>query len=143
MHNALTILAFWSIAFVTLCSALVLLNIFYGVIGNDLYLHSAGKEAAIAGVAALVAGGGVWLVLHYVPTASRALVVPAIMVALIYKVGHFEDWHKGDVLFLLLFQVMIGFIGVSLFGGHFQSAFFLLVVFGIMLAVIAFFTRSL
>jgi hypothetical protein len=128
---------------VTLCAAVALLNIFYGVIGNDLSLHSAGKEAAIAGVAALVEGGGVWLVLHYVPTATRALVVPAIIVALIYKVGHYEDWNTGDVLFLLFFQVGIGSIGVCLFGGHFQTAFFLLVVFGILLAVIAFFTRSL
>ena len=143
MHNALMILAFWSIAFVTLCSALALLNIFYGVIGNDLFLHGAGKEAGIAAAASLVEGGGVWLIVHYVPSAARALVVPLIVVVLIYKVGHFEDWNTGDALFLLLFQVVIGFFAASLLGGRFESAFFILVMFGIMLGVISFFTKNL
>ena len=143
MHIALQLFAFWSLAFVTLCSALALLNIFYGVIGNDLVLHSLGKEAAIAGFAALVEGGGFWLVLHYVPGAVRALVFPLFVVAVIYKVGHFEDWNKGDALMLLGFQVVIGLFGASLLAGHFQTAVFVLIVFGAFLALIASFARSL
>jgi len=137
------ILAFWFFAFVTLCSALVLLNIFDGAIGNDLFLHGAGKEAAIAAAASLVEGAGVWLILHYVPTASQALVVPFLIVAMIYKVGHFEDWSKGDVLMLACFQAATGFFAASLLGGHFQAAFFVLVMFAAFLALFASFARSL
>ena len=57
MHTALHLLGFWVLAFVTLPAALVLLNIYDGLIGNDLILHTASKEAVIAGIASLVEGG--------------------------------------------------------------------------------------
>ena len=143
MHAALQLLLFWAIAFVTLCSALVLLNIFDGVIGNDLFLHGVGKEAAIAGVASFVEGACIWLVVSFVPDASRALIVPAFVVALIYKFGHFEDWHKGDVFMLLAFQLAIGVFAAALLGGHFQTAVIILFVFAVFLAVFAGFAKSL
>ena len=143
MHAALQLSLFWALAFVTLCSALVLLNIFDSIIGNDLVLHSLGKEAAIAGFTSLVEGGCFWAVVTFVPAASRALIVPAIIVALIYKIGHFEDWSKFDVFMLLGFQVAISFFAASLLGGHFQTAIIILVVFGAILAVIAGFMKNL
>ena len=57
--------------------------------------------------------------------------------ALIYKIGHFEDWSKFDVFMLLAFQLAISFFAVSLLGGHFQTAIIILVVFAALLAVIA------
>ncbi|MGD1085505.1 MAG: hypothetical protein ABSA47_12265 [Verrucomicrobiota bacterium] len=143
MHTALQLLALCSLAFVTLCVALVLLNIYDGVIGNDLTLHSAGKEAAIAGVAALVEGAGLWIVVYFGPVATRALVVPALIVALIYKVGHLEDWSKGDVLMLLVFQLAIAFFAALLIGGQFQAAVLVLLVFAACLAAIASFAKNL
>ena len=107
MHSALQLLLFWALAFMTLCMALILLNIFYGLIGNDLTLRSLGQEAAMAGIASLVEGAGVWLVASFVPAAARALFVPALIVALIYKVSHLEDWSRYDVALFLAFQTVI------------------------------------
>src|SRR6266550_4066653 len=126
MHAAIQLSLFWALAFVTLCSALVQLNIFDSIIGNDLVLHSLGKEAAIAGIASLVEGGCFW-----------------IIVSLIYKIGHLEDWSKFDVFMLLAFQVAISFFAASLLGGHFQTAIIILVVFAAILAVIAGFRKNL
>lgn len=148
MHNALLLLAFWSLAFLTLAAALVLLNIFYGVIGNDLTLHGARKEAVIAAVASLVEGLGFWAFAVFIPAASRglasrALIVPFIIVFLIYQVAHFEDWNKGDGLMLMAFQIVTGLFAGSLLTGQILPALFLLLVFGGILALIASFARSL
>ena len=148
MHAALQLLLFWTVAFLTLCAALVLLNIFYSLIENDLELHSLGKEAVIAGVVSLVEGAGVWLVVLAIPAAGRgwgmrALIFPVLIVALIYKIAHLEDWGRGDVLLLLMFQFVISCSGALLFFGRFGLALFIWVGFGIILAVIAGFAKSL
>jgi hypothetical protein len=148
MHIALQLLLFWAVAFVTLCAALVLLNIYYGLIDNDLELHSLGKEAVIAGVASFIEGAGVWLVVLGIPAAQRAwgmraLIFPVLIVALIYKIAHLEDWSRGDVLYLLMFQFVISCSGALLVFGRFGPALIILVGFGIILAVIASFARSL
>ena len=143
MHIAMHLLGFWALAFITLAAALVLLNIFDGLIDNDLMLHSAGKEAVIAGVASLVEGGSLWLVVTYVPAAARALIIPAIIVALIYKIGHLEDWSRYDVGMLLLFQGVLFGIILCLFAGQFQAALVILLVFAFALTVIAAFVRGL
>jgi hypothetical protein len=148
MHSALLLLAFWALAFVTLCCALVLLNIFDGVIGNDLTLHSARKEAAIAVFASLIEGLGFWAFAVFIPPASRglasrALIVPFIIVFFIYLVAHLEDWNKGDGLMLMVFQIVTGLVAATLLTGHILPALFLLLVFGGILALIASFARSL
>jgi hypothetical protein len=143
MHSAIQLLIFWALAFLTLCTALVLLNIFYNLIGDGLELLSLGKEIAIAGVASLVEAAGLWLVVILVPAASRAMIIPVIIVALIYKVAHHEDWSRYEILLLLMFQVVIGCLGASLIFGHFETAIIILVGFGIVLAIIAAFARSL
>ena len=143
MHVAINLLGFWAVAFVTLCVALVLLNIFDSLIGNDLTLRSAGQEAVIAGIASLVEGGSVWLVVTFVPGAGRALIVPALIVGLIYKIGHLEDWSRYDVFMLMLFQAVVAGVVVALLVGQFQMAFVILIVFAFALAVIAGFARGL
>ena len=143
MHTAMQLLGYWALAFVTLAAALVLLNIYDGIIGNDLILLSAGKEAVLAGIASLVEGGSLWLVVSFVPTAARALLIPAIIVALIYKVGHLEDWSRYDVTMLLLFQGVLIALAVCLFTGQFLVALVILFVFAFALALIAGFLRGL
>jgi hypothetical protein len=143
MHSALQLLLFWGLAFVTLCMALTLLNIFYGLIGNDLTLRGIGQEAAIAGVASLVEGAAAWLVASFDPAAGRALLIPALIVAVIYKLGHLEDWNRYDVALFLTFQIVIVLSGLSLFFGHFQTAIIIWAVFGGILALIASIARSL
>jgi hypothetical protein len=143
MHSAIQLFGFWALAFVTLCAAVALLGVFYSVIDNDLSLHSLGKEAAIAGTASLVEGASVWLVVSFVPAAGRALLFPAVIVALIYKLSHLEDWNRYDVVLLLVFQIAICFVGGSLFAGNFKMAIIVLGVFAAMLAAIASIARSL
>ena len=148
MYIAIQLLIFWALAFLTLCVALVLLNIFYGLIGDGLELLSSGKEAVIAGIASLIEAAGVWLVVLFIPAAYRwlglrALIIPVIIVALIYKVAHLEDWSRFEIFLLLIFQIVISCLGVSLFFGHFQTAMIILLAFATVLAVIAGFARSL
>jgi len=76
------------LAFLTLGAALVLLNLFDSLIGNDLTLLSTGQEAVIPGLTSFIEGGSVGLVITFVPTAGGALIVPAIVVAIIYRLAH-------------------------------------------------------
>jgi hypothetical protein len=143
MHAILELLAFWALAFLTLGAALVLLNIFDGLIGNDLTLLTLRQEAVIAGIASLVEGASVWLVVRFVPAAVRALLIPAIIVAIMYRLAHLTDWSRYDVFMLLMFQAVIVAVGGSLLVGQFQAAFVILLVFGFALALFAFFARGL
>ncbi len=97
---------FWALAFLSLGAALVLLNIFYSLIGDGLELLSLGKEAVIAGIASLIEAASLWLVVTFVPAGARAMIFPALVVALIYKVAHFEDWGRFEILLLLVFQYL-------------------------------------
>jgi hypothetical protein len=143
MHPVIQFFVFWALAFVSLCAALVLLAIYYSLIGNDLTLRSLGQEAIIAGIASLIEGGSVWLVFTYVPAGARALFIPALAVAVLYKLSHLEDWSRYDVALFLVFQFVITSSGVSLFFGHVQSALIILAVFGAILAVVASISKSL
>jgi hypothetical protein len=148
MQSALHILELWALAFVTLCLALLLLAIFFALIENDITLHSPGKEAAIAAVASLIEGASVWAIVTFVPPAyvviaARALFIPALVVGVIYKVTHLEDWSHYEIIALLFFQLVIAAFGASLLFGHFSAAFTILVVFFICLAVTVAFMKGL
>jgi hypothetical protein len=148
MHAAIEFVIFWALALVTLCLSVYLLAIFDGLIENDLDLLPLGKEVAIAVVASFIEALAVWLIVlvipaHYRGMGLRALILPALIVALIYKVAHLEDWSRYDILLLLLFQMGIGCLGASLLTGHFGSAALALVFFGVLLAGIAFLSKGI
>jgi hypothetical protein len=143
MHAALHILEFWALAFVSLCVTLVLLNIFWDLIEQDLCLKTLGTEAAIAGVASLVEAIGLWLIIKFVPTAALAMILPGLVVGVIYKVAHFEDWNRYEITCLLFFQLVISLIGAALLTAHFATAFSVAIVFAIALAIVAVFVKSL
>ena len=128
MHQVWQILGWWALAFLSLGTALVLLNIFYTIIECDLTLLSLGWEIGIAAVASLIEGGSVWAVITYVPAAGRALIIPALMVALLYKVMHFEDWNHFDIFALLVFQLVISFAGALFWLDQFSAGLTLLAV---------------
>jgi hypothetical protein len=91
---------------------------------------------------------GVWLVVLFIPAAyrglgMRALFIPALMVAVLYKITHLEDWSRYETLMLLLFQVTIGCFGASLFLGHFETAIIILLGSVVVLAIAASFGRSM
>ena len=69
--------------------------------------------------------------------------VPALMVALIYKLVHLEDWGRFEALLLLLFQLVIGCVTASLVFGRFEAAFMVAAGFTAVMTVIALFARSL
>ena len=143
VQSALHIVEFWALAFITLCAALVLLNIFFALIENDLALLSVGKETALAAVAALIEGASVWVVATFIPLGGRALFVPALVVGIIYKVAHFEDWSRYEIIALLLFQLVIVAFAACLFSGYFSVAFGILFVFAVCLVVTVAFMRGI
>lgn len=148
MHAAIELAAYWAFAWITLCAAVVLLNIFGSVVESDMELLSLGKEAAIAGVASFIEALGVWLVVLVIDPAYRALglrimIIPILVVGLIYKVTHLESWSVWEAGLLLAFQLGIGCVVASLIAGHFLAALMVVVVFGISLAVIIAFAKSL
>jgi hypothetical protein len=143
MHPALQLLVLWLIAFLTLAAALVLLNLVYNLIGYDLMLRSRGQEITLALVAAFIEGGSLWAVANYVPMAGRALILPAIVIVLLYRLAHLEDWNNYDAGALLLAQLVVAGIGTCLFTGHILAALLILVIVGGALALIASVVRSL
>ena len=143
MHPAINIFGFWALAFLSLCAALALLNIFFSLIDNDLTLHSVGKEAAIAAAASLIEGASVWVVVTFIPLGGRALFLPALIVAIIYKLAHLEDWSFYEIFALLMFQLVMAAIVTCLLFGHFSAGFGILFVFFICLAVIFAFMKGL
>jgi len=142
MHAVLMFILVWSLAFISLASAIVLLNIYYSAIGNDLTLRNVGQEAIIAGIASLIEGASAWVIISVLPSAARAMAVPAIVVAILYKFTHLEDWNRYDIGLLLLFQLVLTASVGLLFIGRFEAALVVTAVFGGFLAVIGSFVRS-
>lgn len=143
MHAALVLLGFWAFAFVSLCLALLLLNIYSDLIGYDFTLHSLGKELFLAGICSLIEAASVWVVITFLPGAARALIVPGLLIFVIYMLAHLEDWNRFDPGLVLMFQFVIGAIAVSLFGGNFGAALVIAVVFAGALAVIGSIAKGL
>jgi hypothetical protein len=143
MQSAFQLLGFWAAAFVTLCLALLLLNIFYALIGNDLALRTLRQELIIAGLSSLIEGGSAWLISSFLPSAARALIIPALVVAVIYKLSHLEDWSRYDIALFLAFQLTITSSSVAFFFGHFQAGIAILGVFAGTLTLIATIARGL
>jgi hypothetical protein len=145
MHAALHILEFWSLAFVSLCATLVLLNVFWDLIGQDLCLKTLGKEAVIAGIASFIEAIGLWLIVTFInsPLGMRAMIIPGLMVGVIYKIAHFEDWSRYEIICLLMFQLVVVLVGACLLLAHFGTAIIIAIIFGIVLAVIVGFLRGL
>jgi len=134
---------YWAAAFVTLCLGLVLLSVFYRLIDSELGLHGLGKEAAIAGVASFFQGLGAWLIFTYAPGAGRAMLIPGLIVAIIYKLGHLTDWSGYEMGGIFLFQMVLWGVGALLFSGEFKIALALLLAFGIGLSIVASIAKSL
>jgi hypothetical protein len=144
LHIALKILELWVFAFLTLALALMVLNVIWAVIDYDLALHNLGRELFIAIIASLVEGGSVAALIMFVsanflPIAARALFIPAIIVGLIYKATHYEDWSRYEIFLLLVFQLLIIGFGLFLLTGHFGLAFLflsvLIVICGVVIAI--------
>ncbi|HSY27617.1 MAG TPA: hypothetical protein VK832_08960 [Burkholderiaceae bacterium] len=148
MHAAIELAAYWAIAFLTLSAAVILLNIFCNVINSDMEMLSTGKEAVISGLASLIEAVGLWLIITFVPDSFRAfglraMIVPLIITALIYKVMHLESWGIFEIGLLLAFQLAVVCLTASLLTGHFLQAFIVVVISGMILAVIASFANDL
>ena len=148
MHAAIELAAFWAIAYVTLGLAVVLLTIFGELIQSDMELLSLGKEAILAGVASLIQAVGIWLIALFIEAqyrgiALRAMIIPLLMVALIYKIAHLESWSIFEAGLLLAFQIVIGCLVAALLSGHFEAAVMIVLVFGMILALIAVLAKNL
>src|SRR5450432_758847 len=105
----------------------MVLNVIWAVIEYDLALHNLGRELFIAAIASLVEGGSVAALIIFVPAnflpmAARALFIPAIIVGLIYKAAHYEDWSRYEIFLLLIFQILITGVCLFLLAGHFGLA---------------------
>lgn len=76
VHATLLLLGLWLFAFVSLCLALLLLNIYSDLIGYDFALYGLRKELILAAICSLIEAVSVWAVKTYVPGAARALLAP-------------------------------------------------------------------
>jgi hypothetical protein len=145
MHAIFHILEFWALAFASLSATLVLLNIFWDLIEQDLCLKTLGKEALIAGAASFIEAIGLWLILTFAnsPVGMYGMIIPGLIVGVIYKAAHFEDWTRYEIICLLMFQLIVATIVAGLLTAHFATAITVAVVFAMVLAVIASFMRGL
>jgi len=138
MREVAQFVMFWGLSFLSLGLAFILLNIYFGWIGRGLGLRNTKSELVIAGAASFVEGGSLWLIMTFFPLATRAMIVPLIIVALIYKITHFENyWSRFDIGMLLAFQTIIIFVTIPLIFGRFSKTELLLLLgFVILLVVI-------
>jgi hypothetical protein len=143
MHALFHIFAFWALAFVSLSVTLVLLNIFWDLIEQDLCLKTLGKEAIIAGVASFIEAISLWLLLPLGSRGMQAMILPGLLVGILYKIAHFEDWTRYEIICLLMFQLIVTTIGAGLLTAHFAMAIMVAIIFAVILAVIASFVRGL
>jgi hypothetical protein len=143
MHIALHILIFWALAFTSLGLAILLLNIFWNLIEQDLDLKDLSREAIIASGASMIEAIGLTLLIPLGARGLQAMLIPFLIVGLIYKISHLEDWSHYEIICLLLFQLIIVAIGASLFLGNFTATFGILITFAIVLAIIVAFVRGL
>lgn len=135
---------FWALSFITLCLALVLLNLFFDLVDCDLELHSFGKEAVIAGLASAVQGAGYWFSASlFQGDPSHRLVIPGVIAGFIYWIAHLEDWSGYEIGGIAFFQMAILITGICLVDGEFKLAAVVLGVFAVALGVIAGIAKSL
>jgi hypothetical protein len=137
LHPAIKFFTCWAVAFGTLGAALVLLAAYYRVLDADLGLRTIGKEFWIAAIASLIQGAGLWLFLSLVPGVRVLLIIPAAAVAVVYKLGHMEDWGLYEGFGLFLSQVFIVSALRSLIAGQFGMVAITLTIFGVCVAFIA------
>ncbi len=123
--------------------AILLLNIFWNLIEQDLDLKDLSREAIIAGVASMIEAVGLTLLIPLGARGLQAMLVPFLIVGLIYKISHLEDWSHYEIICLLLFQLIIVAIVASLCLGNFTAAFGIFIVFAVALAVVAAFVKGL
>jgi hypothetical protein len=121
----------------------MLLNIFWDLIEQGLSLQTLSNEIIIASFASLVEAIGLWLIISFVLGAIQALLIPTLIVAIIYKISHLEDWSHYEIICLLFFQLIISLISAGLLTGHFAMAITTAVIFVGVLAIIAGFMRGL
>ena len=139
MATASQFFQYWGLAFVTLCIALPLLNLFYRIIDSDLNLHGLRKEAVIAGIASAIQGAGFWVSASLFPGNpfhSRVLVIPLALVGFVYWISHLEDWSGYEIGGIALFQGVILTVGLCLIRGEFKFAAIISGVFIIGLMII-------
>jgi hypothetical protein len=141
MHAAIQLIIYWALAFLTLSAAIVLLAFLCASVENDLELLSFRKEAIIAGIASLVEAAGVWSIVWLIHPdfrvfGLRAMIVPLLIVAVIYKITHLENWSRYELFLLLLFQAAIGCVIASLMLGHIGTAMILLACFAAILVLV-------
>lgn len=137
MHSLNQLLLIWALAFATLATALVLLNIFCSLIGCGLELLGFAKETAVAGLASLVEATALWLLISFAPGAGIAMIIPALIVVSIYKITHVESWNRFELILLLLFQLTAGAVGGCLVTGNFRSAMAIVIGLAVILLLIA------
>jgi hypothetical protein len=70
------------------------------------------------------------------------MIIPALIFGLIYKVAHFEDWNRIEIICLLMFQLMISLMGAYLLTAHFAMAITTAIIFAVALAIIVGLIRS-
>jgi hypothetical protein len=146
MAAAVQFLHYWVLAFVTLCVALVMLNLFYRWIDCDLCLHGFRKEAVIVIIASAVQGAGFWFsasLFHGDAFRRPILVIPFALVGIIYWLAHLEDWSGYEMGGILLSQAVILGVGFCVVGGMLGLAVIILGAFAVGLAVIASIARGL
>jgi hypothetical protein len=71
------------------------------------------------------------------------MLIPGLIVAIIYKLGHITDWSGYEMGGIFLFQMVLWGVGALLFSGELKIALALLLAFGIGLSIVASIAKSL
>jgi hypothetical protein len=139
----LTFALLWLAAFGALVAALLLLFVYFRVLGSDLGLNTWRQELMLALVTSAAQAGWSSFVEKLAPTYVRGeWIIPALICLLFYKLSHLEDWDQYEVPAVALSQMLLIVAGHQYLAGQYQFATILLGIFGTILFLIGSIIRS-
>jgi len=133
----LTFALLWLAAFGSLIAALLLLFVYFRVLGSDLGLNSWRQELILALVTSAAQAGWSSFVERLAPTYVRGeWIIPALICLLFYKLSHLEDWDRYEVGAVAVSQMLLFVAGHFYVAGQYQVAAIVLGIFvGILLLI--------
>ncbi len=146
MPQAIQFLAYWALAFVTLCVALVALHAFYRLVDSDLHLHAWPKEVVVATVASFFQGAGFWasaLLFHGDAFRRPVLLIPFTISGLVYWMTHLNDWSGYEIGGIALFQAVLAGLFLCMYSAQYKLAVLIAGGFAICLMAITGIVRKL
>ena len=139
----------WIGALASLGVALLLMLLYFRILGSDLSFNSVPKELVLALVVSALQAGLVWFTLPYMRGAPPSSVdgqaiylIPGLVSLLFYNLAHVSDWDQYESPGLAMFQFVIVSIAGNFIQGAFGLGVLVLTAFATILCIVGAFAKQ-